>query len=365
MKVTFVSPALNIGGGIRVISIYAELLQKRGHEVVVVAPPSAPPRRPLRDILRGRRAKAPAPERSHFDGKDVRLSILNKPRPVREADVEDADAVIATWWETAEWVNSLSPRAGSKFYFVQHHEVHDYLPRARVAATYRMPLRKIVIAQWLSDTMAREYGDRDVDIVPNSVDHDQFFAPARGKQACPTVGTLYSPVYWKRFDLAMKALMKVRENIPNLVVRCFGNEPPREPLPSFVEFSCHPPQDALRQIYAACDVWLTASSTEGFNLPAMEAMACRTPVVATRTGWPAEAVVDGVNGACVAVDDLEALARQTERLLRSSDADWRRMSAQAFETVRASRWEESTAQFERALQRSVDSNRSGASSSPA
>jgi glycosyltransferase involved in cell wall biosynthesis len=31
----------------------------------------------------------------------------------------------------------------------------------------------------------------------------------------------------------------------------------------------------------------------------MEAMACRTPVVATRTGWPAEAIVAGFNGACV------------------------------------------------------------------
>ena len=86
-----------------------------------------------------------------------------------------------------------------------------------------------------------------------------------------------------------------------------------------MNFTFDPPQSSLRDLYAACDVWLTASSSEGFNLPAMEAMACRTPVVATRTGWPAEAIVDGVNGACVGIDDVEALARETERLLRLSD----------------------------------------------
>jgi hypothetical protein len=30
-----------------------------------------------------------------------------------------------------------------------------------------------------------------------------------------------------------------------------------------------------------CDAWMTCSRSEGFNLPALEAMACRTPVVLT------------------------------------------------------------------------------------
>jgi glycosyltransferase involved in cell wall biosynthesis len=83
----------------------------------------------------------------------------------------------------------------------------------------------------------------------------------------------------------------------------------------------------------------------------MEAMACRTPVVATQTGWPAEALVQGVNGACVPVDDVGALERETERILRLTDADWRAMSEAAYETVRANSWEHSTDLFEKALQR--------------
>ena len=354
MKITFVSPPLNLGGGTRVIAIYAEQLQRRGHEVVVVSPAHEAPRRSLRDLLTGRRPSPVRQPPSHFDGSPVRLTTLTDHRPVRDADVEPADAVIATWWETAEWVDALSPRAGEKFYFIQHHEVHDYLPKDRAEASYRLPLHKIVIARWLADTMAELYGDRDVDVVPNSVDHAQFHAPPRGKQAVPTVGLLYSGIYWKRFALALETLKRVRQRIGNLHVHCFGSEHPGEPLPDFVRFTFNPPQETLRDIYASCDVWLTASSTEGFNLPAMEAMACRTPVVSTRTGWPAEAIVNGVNGACVDVDDIEALASATEGLLLSSDDAWRRTSLQAFETVRTSSWERSTEQFEAALRRRVN-----------
>ena len=283
----------------------------------------------------------------------VPLQVVEGKTTVSDDDVPDADVVIATWWETAEWVNALSSRKGAKVYFVQHHEVHSYLPLERARATYRMPLHKIVIAKWLADVMREEYGDDAVDIVPNSVDHDQFFAPRREKQPRPTVGLLFSSSYWKRFTLAVEVVRRVHERLPELQVHCFGSEP--EPLlPGFASYIRNPPQTSLRDIYASCDVWLTASSSEGFNLPAMEAMACRTPVVATRTGWPAEAVIDGANGACVAVDDVDGLARETEKLLRLSNAEWQRVSDGAFDTVRESSWKRSAELFAAALQRVVD-----------
>jgi glycosyltransferase involved in cell wall biosynthesis len=356
MKVTFVIPPLNLAGGTRVIAIYAERLQRRGHSVTVVCP--SPGRQ---SGWRGRFKLPSTPSRpaSHFDGTAVDVRMLSRSGPVLEADVPMADCVIATWWETAEWVNRFSMAAGAKVYFVQGHEVFSFLPPLRTRATYRMPFRKIVIARWLADVMRDEYDDADVDLVPNAVDHTQFFAPPRGKQPSPTVGLLYSPIDLKRFGVALAALTNLRAQIPGLHVRAFGIEYPPTPLPGFVAFSHRPPQDALRGIYASCDVWLTASSSEGFNLPAMEAMACRTPVVATRTGWPAEAVLDGVNGACVDIDDVQALERETGRILGMPDADWQLMSARAYETVRNSSWERSADLFERALESAVARSRAG------
>ena len=333
-------------GGCRVIAIYADWLSRIGHQVLI-ATNKAPEKRSRFPFSFRKRVVAGNPP-SHFDRLSVEVLRVGEGR-VPATEVPDADVVIATWWETAEWVNDFPPSKGGKVYLIQHHEVHPYLPLERVRSTYRMPLQKVVIARWLADVMARDYGDLSAVLVSNSVDHAQFFAPPRQRQLVPTVGLLYSGADWKRFDLSMAALQNIRVRLPGLRVVSFGSERPKRALPDFVSFTFEPPQDMLRDFYAACDIWLTASTSEGFNLPAMEAMACRTPVVSTRTGWPAEAIVDGANGYCVEVDDALALEQAVERVLTLPPADWLRMSEGAFETVRESTWERSARQFEQVL----------------
>lgn len=354
MRITFILPTVSMGGGTRVVAIYAQQLVKRGHDVCLISPP--PQRLPLKRKLKSWVNGAGWPADfskfpSHLDKLDLKHRVLNVWRPVTSDDVPDADIVIATWWETAEWVNGLSPEKGAKTYFIQGHEVFPHLPVERSSATYRLPMHKVVVAQWLKQVMGSEYGDHVVDVVPNSVDHSQFFAPVRGKQRVPTVGFLYSSIALKGVELSLAALKLIKKNIPELRIVCFGSEPIRLhlKLPENVEFFSDPPQDEIKNIYAQCDVWVTASRTEGFNLPAMEAMACRTPIVSTRTGWPAEAVKSGWNGVLVDVDDLAAFANGIEFVLSRSDEDWRNLSVNAFATVSSSSWEESTAMFERAL----------------
>jgi len=131
----------------------------------------------------------------------------------------------------------------------------------------------------------------------------------------------------------------------------FGSERPSTPLllPAGVEFTFNPPQDQLRDIYSRCDLWVTASASEGFNLPAMEAMACRTPVVSTRTGWPAEAVKSRLNGMLVDIGNVDALVHAIKYVLSQSDESWTELSSNAFETVRSSSWAASASMFEQAL----------------
>jgi len=346
MRITFLLPPVNMSGGIRVVAIYAKKLVERGHSVTLVSVPRGATRtlHRIQEALSLRR-----PLKSHLDGLGLDHRVLDKARPVVDLDVPDADVVIATWWETAEWAAGLSPAKGRKFYFVQHHETHPSQPVERVRATYRLPLQKIAVARWLADVMRDEYDDPDTILVPNSVDHRQFQAPARGKQPRPTVGFLYSSTEFKRVGVALDAVARLRQRIPNLRVLAFGAEKPDHNNIKDIEYSEDPPQDKLREIYATSDVWLSTSRSEGFNLPAMEAMACRTPVVSTRTGWPEEAIVTGLNGALVEVDDSAAVAAQAESILKLNDAQWRAMSQAAYDTVRESSWDRSTDMFEAAL----------------
>jgi glycosyltransferase involved in cell wall biosynthesis len=360
MRITFLMPSLSFAGGNRVVAIYADRLQRRGHRVVVVVPPPAPSDLSGRllawldsDTPR-RRALANRPP-SHFDGIEAEVRFAARPGRIDADDVPDADVVIATWWETAEWAQALPPSKGAHAYFVQHHEVFDYLPVERARRTYTAPLHRIAIAQWLVDVLASEYGDHDVDLVPNAVDHAQFHAPPRTRQDRPTVGFMNSKASFKGVDVTLAALLRLRDELPELRILSFGLCPPDNlgELAPVVRYQRMPPQESIRAVYSECDVWLTASRSEGFNLPAMEAMACRTPVVATRTGWPLEAIVDGVNGYLVPVDDAQALSAHALRVLRMAPPEWQRMSEQAHATAAPHSWDRSTEMFERALERAV------------
>lgn len=79
---------------------------------------------------------------------------------------------------------------------------------------------------------------------------------------------------------------------------------------SFLGFT-EDPASAL----AAFDVLAISSSSEGFSLAAIQAMAAGTPVVATRSGGPDQIITDGVDGLLVPVGHSEALANAVRTLV--------------------------------------------------
>ena len=85
----------------------------------------------------------------------------------------------------------------------------------------------------------------------------------------------------------------------------------------------------------------------------MEAIACRTPVVSTKTGWPAEAVINGVNGVLTEVDDVNAIVSGMQWILSLSDKAWRDVSENAYRTVSSSSWDQLSKLFEAALKRVI------------
>ncbi|WP_395073762.1 glycosyltransferase family 4 protein, partial [Hyphococcus sp.] len=160
-------------------------------------------------------------------------------------------------------------------------------------------------------------------------------------------------------DVTLEAIRQMRKALPNLKVVAFGASPlsNKLPLPSGSSYHLHPAQHKIRDIYAQCDVWISGSRVEGFNLPPLEAMACRTPVVATAAGALPELVQNGAQGYVVPIEDAHALAEKTLSILQGADADWRRMSDAAYATASSYSWDDAGALFEAALLDAVAAER--------
>ena len=156
--------------------------------------------------------------------------------------------------------------------------------------------------------------------------------------------------------MALAALIAADRRVAGLRVHAFGATEPASwlPLPAGADFELRPPQRRLWAIYAGCDAWLCASSSEGYHLPPHEAMACRCPVVSTRVGGPMDLIEEGVSGFLVDPFDACRLADRLATVLALPDPDWRRMSDAAYEAVRGYTWADAAVRFERGLEVAIE-----------
>jgi D-inositol-3-phosphate glycosyltransferase len=82
-------------------------------------------------------------------------------------------------------------------------------------------------------------------------------------------------------------------------------------------------QETLRDFYVAADVTVLPSYYESFGMVALEAMACGSPVVASRVGGLTSTVRHGVTGFLVPEGDPVALAECLDGVLADADLRWR------------------------------------------
>jgi glycosyltransferase involved in cell wall biosynthesis len=125
------------------------------------------------------------------------------------------------------------------------------------------------------------------------------------------------------------------------------------PLPKDAEFHLRAPESKLKELYGKCDVWLFGTRKEGFGLPILEAMACRTPVVGTPAGAAPE-LLEGGGGILVPMENPRAMADAILKVVSMPSPDWRALSDAAYATASRYTWDDATDQFEDALKRAAE-----------
>jgi glycosyltransferase involved in cell wall biosynthesis len=149
----------------------------------------------------------------------------------------------------------------------------------------------------------------------------------------------------KNIGVLLDAFARVRDQNPSRPVRLLiaGDGPAATSLraqasPAVTFLGAVDRHTQLPALYASCDAFLYASTTETLGLVVLEAMASQLPVIATAAGGVAEHLVDGENGLAFAANDVTDCALAMQRLL--DDAALRqRLQQGARATAESRSWE--------------------------
>lgn len=318
----------------RAILTYADRLAARGHDVTLVVPARSRWRAAWRQLTAGRPAWMP----------ELRARVRWVAR-WDAAALPDGDVVLATAWQSAPVAAAAPARCGAGFYLVQHYESLYHGDAAAVDATYRLPLRKIVISTWLADVMRERFGAA-ADVLVTPVDRELFrrvdAAPAG---TGPRVLMLHHEYAWKGVADGLEAVARARRRAPALRLVAFGVKRPRFPLP-YDEFHENPPQERLAALYSGSDIYLCPSWDEGLGMPPMEAMACGAALVTYDNGGCRDYARDGETALVARRRDVDELAGKLTALATDAALRARIAAAGMAHVTTAFDWERAVTRLE-------------------
>ena len=353
MRITFILPGYLSypSGGYKVVYEYANHLCARGHQVTLVHPRKLAP---AADLAQWAKAHLWPYRLKWRDGQLIPWFQLNDEATVslvpdlREQFIPPGDAIIATAFRTAFCVAGYEADKGRKYYLIQHHEIWDG-DEAEVNQSWVLPLHKIVIAKWLLQ-LAHDFGEMErVTYIPNGLDfsHFRITTPIAGRLRL-RVGMMAHSFAWKGTADGIAALNIVKEKFPELQAVCFGVHPQPSEMPAWMEYRQQPTATALQSLYNSCAIFLHPSWTEGWGLPAAEAMACGCALVATHNRGVAEFATDGENALLTPPRQPEALAQSLLRFIED-DILRQQLAAAGRASVQQFTWEKAVSALEKVL----------------
>ncbi|GAA2356689.1 glycosyltransferase family 4 protein [Dactylosporangium salmoneum] len=289
LRLCYLMPRTDVGGGARVQFEHANRLAARGHDVTVLSHFAAP------------------------DWFDLRARFRRVPFGIELAEaVPECDVIVAGYWDQIRAARSLGMAP------VVHFEQGDFhLFDAVDPVTFDVVGRNlaaadatITVAGTVAEVLRERYGVAAT-VVHNAVD-PQVFTPSGPAPASDRPYVLF--VGWDGNEF--KGMAEMRRVWSALSASAdlvwVTPRPPQEPLGKVV---IAPSQPDLAAIYRGAAAYVCCSRYESFSLPCLEAMASGTPVVATRNAGVLEYARDGENALLADVCDADGLTAQLRRVL--------------------------------------------------
>ena len=354
MRLTFVLPGYykHPIGGYRVHFEHANRLAARGHAVTIYMPLISRKysgRRFFKALL----VSWLLPKRPNcgikwfaFNGPKLRLIPDYRTFWLRG----ESDAIIATGWQTAEFVASAPRHFGRKFYSIWDYEMYmsgEESLRSKIASTYRLGLNHITSTETINRLII-SLGGTSAAIVDTGIDFDVFsMSNPPDSTERDSIGFCYRAEDFKRSNDAVAALAHLREAHPGIRIWSFGaRRPPC--LPAWINYYERPSDEELAVLYNKSKIFVCSSQYEGWGLPGSEAMACGAALVSTAHGGVNAYAEDQETALIVPPCQPDLLAQSMHKLLEDSALRCS-ISARGASSIRRFHWENSAAKFEYAL----------------
>lgn len=163
--------------------------------------------------------------------------------------------------------------------------------------------------------------ENDIKVIPNFIDLKRFNLQAKDhfKRAIAPEGEkilVHTSNFRKvkRTEDVVRIFAKIREKIPSklLMVGDGGERSDCEQLCRDLGVGDDTrflgKQDAIEEILSVSDLFLMPSQSESFGLAALEAMACKVPVISSNAGGLPELNIDGITGFLKDIGDVQGMA---------------------------------------------------------
>ncbi len=324
MKVAYLLPTTEFGGGIKVAVEHARLLVGRGHEVTVVAPGGEPEwMKPCGAFLEASEA----------------------------AGLVEQDLVVATFWTTVQ--PALELERGPVAHFCQGYEgglEHLAEQQAAIDDVYALDLPTLVVTPALGERLRQRFG-RDFRVVSPPLDprfRPMFRWRPRRRPRVFVPGIFEAPVKGVAHALEAVRLMEQAGRACTVVRASFlelsdAEIALREPE---VFLRAAPVEGIAAQLRQSDLLLFPSREDEGFGLPLLEAMASKLPAVASSIGSVQYMAPRGVE--TVPFGDARAMAASAQKVL-ASPRRWRAMRRLGYEQAQRFRAEKIARDLEEAV----------------
>lgn len=309
MVISFVLPfyAKEPVGGVKVVYEYANYLAEKGHQVYLymlrgktlenVMLPENLKNCLVKLIIAHRRVSW-----FSFDKRVHRVSI----NVIDNAEIKDADVVIATSVETALPIANLNQRKGKKFYFIQDFENWTYSDE-EVCHTYGLGMTNIVVADWLKQIVDK-YSLNPSILISNSINTKIFKVSSSPESRSPhSIAFHYRKESYKGAQYAIETVRMLYSKYNDLKVYVVSTNNPPDDLPECCVFLKNLSPKEVAEVNNRARVFICSSLEEGFGLPGLEAMACGCVLASSKYRGVLEYAVDGKNALLSPIKDSKAM----------------------------------------------------------